>query len=53
MQCVLKFILQVGNGVLGNDVEKYGNESGLKLSVEFYHGHALFSDVRNIHVYMQ
>lgn len=39
------FIIQVGNGCVGNEVGGCGHETGLKIHVEFYHGHALFSDV--------
>ena len=36
---------QVGNGCVGNEVGGCGSISGLKIQTEFYHGHALISDV--------
>ena len=32
---------------MGNQVGGCGHETGLKIHVDFYHGHALFSDVRS------
>ena len=36
---------QVGNGCVGNEVGGCGHETGLKIHIDFYHGHALFQDV--------
>ena len=38
-------IFQVGNGCVGNEVGGCGHMTGIKIHVEFYHGHALFPDV--------
>ena len=37
--------IQVGNGCVGNEVGGCGHETGLKIHIDFYHGHALFPDV--------
>ena len=39
------FSVQVGNGCVGNKVGGCGHETGIKIHVEFYHGHALFPEV--------
>ncbi|KAL5463734.1 hypothetical protein EMCRGX_G032661 [Ephydatia muelleri] len=35
---------QVGNGCIGNTVGGCGDVSGIKIHMDFYHGHALFPD---------
>ena len=44
-----QFTAQVGNGCVGNEVGGCGRQTGMKIHIDFYHGHALFPDVRLCH----
>ena len=52
--CVIPAVgVQVGNGCVGNSVGGCGGQTGLKIHVDFYHGHALFPDVSGSVVHVQ
>jgi len=37
----------IGNGCIGNKIGGCADEEGLKIHVDFYHEHGLFSNVRS------